>query len=116
MSRLFKSFDDALIPIVGQQPTKQEMAADLALEMCERIKELRAEAMRREEACEPPMEATPEQAECYATLDALMKGPHAWVVKPVVLEQCPELVRPPTDAEKQAVEQYIKEQDAAKAN
>jgi len=83
------------LPLVNQPerpPTKDEMAAELAEDTCLRIKEFRAEALRREQECEPPMETTPEHTECYETLDALMKGQHRWVVVPVILEHFPEFI------------------------
>src|SRR5262245_25451352 len=108
----FRSFQN--VPLVNQPehpPTKEEMAADLALEMCEVIKTARAEALRREEQCESPLPPTKETLDAQATLDALMKGPHKWVVTPVILEQFPELVRPPTEVEKRAVDAYLQAQE-----
>ena len=89
---LFRSFSN--VPIVKPQ-SKPEMAAELAAETCERLKELKAEALEREANAEPPMDATQEQKDCYTTLEALMKGPHRWCVAPVLLEHFPELVRAP---------------------
>ena len=85
-------------PIVGQEkpPTADEMAADLAEETCLRLKELKAEALAREQACEPPMLDTEERAECYKTLESLMKGRHRWIVLPILFEQFPEMVTPAT--------------------
>lgn len=93
MGSPFRSFT---VPIV-KPPTPAEMAADLAIEMIERYKELRADAMRREAECEPPAEWTPEAQECIDTLEALIgpdtkPGPHRAVVLPIILEHFPELV------------------------
>lgn len=96
---IFRSFSN--VPLVNQPeapPTKDEMAADLALEMCERIKAWRVDALAREQAAEPPLMTTPQMQEAYDTLDALMKGQHRWVVVPVILEHFPELITPAKDA------------------
>lgn len=111
MGSPFRSFGN--VELVNQPeklPTREEMAAELAEDTCIRLKELKAAAMAAEQNADEPLPESPEQMECYKTLEALMKGPHGWVVKPVILEQFPELVRPPTDAEKQAVDDYLKSQ------
>lgn len=100
----FRSFSN--VPIVNATPTKQEMAADLAEETCLRLKELKAAAKAAEESADAPLMESADQKECYTTLEALMKGPHRWVVVPVILEHFPELTMPPTEQEKQAVEEY----------
>lgn len=89
---LFKSFGN--VPIVGQQPSRDEMAADLAEETCLRLKELRAEALRREAECEQPLRDTAESLGCQQTLEALMKGRHRWIAVPIILEHFPELLAP----------------------
>lgn len=94
----FRSFGNAHII---KPPTADEMAADLATETCQRIKELRAEALAREQACEPPLPATDESRGLQATLDALMKGRHRWIAVPIILEHFPELVTPAEATEEQ---------------
>lgn len=113
MGSPFRSFGN--VPIVGHEkpPTKAEMAADLAEETILRWKELRAEAKAVEEAAELPLAWSPEAQECIDTLEALLKGPHRWVVVPVLVELMPEFAVPPTDEEKAAVERYLAEQGKA---
>lgn len=84
------------VPII-QPPTPAEMAADLALEMIEHIKEQRAEAKRRELECEPPLETSARVAECWNTLETLIgsdkkPGPHRMVVLPILFEHFPEMI------------------------
>lgn len=105
----FRSFPSS-VPLLNQpeaQPSAEQMAADLAEETCLRLKELKAAALEAEQNADTPLMESPEQLECYKTLDALMQGRHKWVVVPIVLEHFPELTRPPTEMEKQAVEQYL---------
>lgn len=90
---IFKSFQN--VPIIDTRPpTADEMAADLAMETIEQILNRREEAKQRELDCEPPLEATEADKQCYETLDALMKGRHRAVVLPLVLEAFPELITP----------------------
>lgn len=115
MGNPFRSFGN--VPIVGaadkpKPVTKEAMAAELAEDTCLRWKELRAEAIAAEQACEPSKPWNREAQECVDTLEALLKGPHRWVVIPVILELCPEFAVPPSDEEKAAVERYIAEQAA----
>ncbi len=112
----FRSFQN--VPVLNQpeaQPSAEQMAADLAEEACLKLKELRARALEAEANADEPMVESAEQIECYATLDALMKGRHKWVVTPIVLEHFPELTRPPNEQEKAAVEQYLANQKAAQS-
>lgn len=113
MGNLFRSFGN--VPIVGQEkrPTREEMAADLMAETCERYKALRAEALAAEQACDPSKPWSPQAQECMDTIEALMQGPHRWVCMPVLLEHFPELVRPATEDEKAAAEKIATEQIAA---
>ena len=99
---IFRSF-------VNDEPvvTASQMAEDLARETCETLVRLRAEAVAREQAAEPPMLATDEQAECYRTLEALLKGRHRRVVLPVMLSLLPDLSRPTNAAERAAVEAML---------
>jgi hypothetical protein len=90
---LFKSFQN--VPILDDRPpTQEEMAADLAMETIEHILNRREEAKQREIDCEPPLEATEEDQQAYATLDALMQGRHRHIVAPLILEAFPELITP----------------------
>ncbi len=85
----FRSFSN--IPII-REPSPSERAADLALEVIERYKDLRDEAKQRELACEPPLEWSGAAQECVDTLEALMKGVHRHVVLQVMFEHLPEMV------------------------
>lgn len=90
--------------------TADQMAADLAAETCRRLQALRAEALAAEQRADEPMRESAEQAECYTTLDALLRGRHRRVVVPVLLEHFPELLRPQTAQERAAVEAYLAQQ------
>lgn len=90
---LFRSFSN--VPII-KPPTREEMAADLATETCERYKALREDAKAAEANCEPSKVWTAQAAECIQTIDALMRGQHRWIVVPIILEHLPELVTPAT--------------------
>lgn len=102
MSRDFRSF--GAVPIVGKRPSRDEMAAELATETCENYKELRAAAKAAEESCEPSHVWNDQAAECMATLDALMKGQHRWIVVPIILEHFPELLGKATLTEAEAAQ------------
>lgn len=95
---VFRSFQN--VPILNQPAkpaTREEMAADLAAETCERYKVLRQQALDAEANAEPSLQWNDEAKECIETIEALMKGPHRWVVVPVILEHLPELVTQPKD-------------------
>lgn len=113
----FRSFPSTvqLLNQPEQPPSAEQMAADLAEETCLRLKELKAAALEAEQNADEPLVESAEQIECYKTLDALMQGRHKWIVVPVVLEHFPELIRPPTEMEKRAVEQYLANKKAVEA-
>lgn len=117
MANAFRSFPST-VPLLNQPeqpPSAEEMAANLAEETCEKLKAMKAAALEAEQNAEEPLPPSAEQAECYKTLDALMQGRHKWVVTPIILEHFPELLRPPTEMEKQAVEQYLANQKAVQS-
>lgn len=88
--RLFKSF------VNGQtrrfEPTADDLASELALEMIDRIKERRAAAHAKELACEPSEPWLDADKEAYDTLETLMKGRHRAAVVKLLFEHFPELV------------------------
>lgn len=105
------------VPIIGDVPrvTAEDMAAELASDTCQRLKELRAEAMAREENAEAPALESAALKECYATLEALCKGRHGWVVKPIIMELLPEVTRPANEMEQAAVAQYLADNPGVEA-
>lgn len=116
MGNPFSSFRN--VPIIGEADkpkpmTKEEMAADLAEECVLELKEMRAAALKAEANCEPSLPPSPRQRELYTTLEALLKGPHRWVVVPVILEHLPELATPATPEEQALVDQYLAEKAKA---
>lgn len=113
MGNPFRSFGNVQILNQPEPPTtREEMAADLAIETCERYKALRAEALTAEANADLPLAWSPQAAECIATLEALAKGPHGWVVKPILLEQFPEFARPVSEMEKAVVDEFIAARDS----
>lgn len=74
--------------------SSSSLAADLARDMVDVIKEARAEAKRREEACEASLPTLPEHTEAYRTLEALLQGRHRVVVLEVLFHELPELLTP----------------------
>lgn len=87
MSRDFLSFTRR-----QQEQTAVQMATELARETIEDYKALRAEAVAAEKACEESKEWNDRANECIQTLDALMRGRHRDVVRPIVLTEFPEIV------------------------
>lgn len=98
----FRSFSNA-VPIVGKMPSPAEMAADLARDMIDVIKEARAEAKAREMACEPSLPTSAAHLEAYRTLEALLKGRHRGVVLPILFDELPEMIAPATMTAEEAV-------------
>lgn len=74
------------------EPTADDLASDLALEMIDRIKDRRAAAQAKELACEESEPWMDADKEAYDTLETLMKGRHRAVVVKLLFEHFPELV------------------------
>lgn len=89
MSHLFKSINGKKQTF---EPTPDDLAADLALEMIDRIKERRRLAREKEANCEESEPWLQADQEAYATLETLLKGRHRAVVVRLLLEHFPELV------------------------
>jgi hypothetical protein len=87
MSNLFTSFTRR-----QQEQTGDQMASELARDTICEFKELRALAIQAEKDCEPSKDWDDKANECIQTLDALMRGRHAHIVKPIVLTEFPEIV------------------------
>ena len=92
---LYRSFR---APLVGRPAQNSpEMAVTLAREHIAAIKARKVEAEAAERACEPMVEATPQDQEHYDVLEALLKGRHRPVILPLLLESFPELITPAGD-------------------
>lgn len=87
---LFRSINGN--PSKPAEPTPDDLARDMALDAIERIKERRKAAQEREINCEESLEWLQEDADAYATLEALLKGRHRKVVLHELLTAFPELV------------------------
>lgn len=92
---LFKSMNGAKVDF--EEPTPDDLARDLALDMIERIKERRADAKAKEINCEESVEWLKQDEEAYATLEALIGTPdkpgrHRRVVLFELFKAFPELV------------------------
>lgn len=93
---LFKSINGRAHP--SQQPaTPDDLAADLALDMIERIKARRLLAQQQEANCEASVPWSELDAEAYQTLEALIGTPsqpgrHRKTVLRLLFEHFPELI------------------------
>lgn len=74
------------------EPTADDLASELALEMIERIKDRRVEAQQAEQQCDESVPWLQADQEAYDTLETLMKGRHRKVVVNLILTHFPELV------------------------
>lgn len=74
------------------EPTPEDMARDLALELILGIKERRQAAREAELRCEPSLQQTEEDKQRYDALEALLKGRHRQAVLALLLTHFPEWI------------------------